>query len=55
MARKSWQLDRRDMIKGAGIALALPMLDSMTWAAGIPASPHPPKRMIVTYISYGGL
>lgn len=54
MARKSWNLDRRDVVKGAGIALALPLLDSMTSDAAIrSAVRQPPKRMVVTYISYG--
>ena len=54
MKRKSWQLDRRDMLKGAGLALAMPMLDCMTWAGTKTlASDQPPKRMVVTYISYG--
>ena len=54
MTSKSWQLDRREMIKGAGISLALPMLNSMTWAStGGASATQPPKRMVVTYISYG--
>ena len=42
------------MLKGAGLALALPMLDGMTWAApGTSLAKRPPKRLVVTYISYG--
>ena len=52
MARKSWQLSRRDVIRGAGIALALPMLDSMSRADSLTPR-QPPKRLVVTYISYG--
>ena len=38
------------MIKGGGIALALPFLNSMGWAK--PAK-ELPKRMLVSYFSYG--
>jgi hypothetical protein len=58
--RKSWQLNRRDVIKGAGVALALPCLNAMGVAAGNTAdaaakgvSTGMPKRFIGTYISYG--
>ena len=33
MTRKSWQLSRRDLIKGAGIAMALPYLNAMSGAS----------------------
>lgn len=52
MSRKSWQLSRREMIRGGGVALALPMLNSMSWARGAEGK-EPPKRMVVTYIGYG--
>ena len=29
MTRKSWMLDRRTILKGAGVSLALPLLDCM--------------------------
>lgn len=33
MARASWQLDRRTLLRGAGVALALPWLEAMSHAA----------------------
>ena len=30
---ESWYLNRREMLKGGGIALALPFLNGMSWAA----------------------
>ncbi len=38
------------MLKGGGIALALPFLNGMSWAA---PSRVMPKRMLVSYFSYG--
>lgn len=52
MATKSWLLNRREMIRGGGIALALPLLDSMSLASDT-AIGELPKRMLVSYISYG--
>ncbi|PHS03113.1 MAG: hypothetical protein COA78_19030 [Blastopirellula sp.] len=52
MNRKSWHLNRREMLAGAGVALALPFLDSMAWAKGA-ATKAMPKRMVVSYFSYG--
>ena len=48
MKRKPWQLDRREMLRGSGIALALPFLDSMAWARGA-ESKELPKRLVATY------
>lgn len=53
MALKSWQLNRREMLRGSGIALALPLLGGMRWAEAAGASQSLPKRMVVSYISYG--
>ena len=50
MKQKSWHLNRREMIKGGGIALALPFLNSMGWAK---PTKELPKRMLVSYFSYG--
>ena len=50
MKPKSWHLNRREMLKGGGIALALPLLNSMGLAA---PSKVIPKRMLVSYFSYG--
>ena len=52
MAQKSWQLSRRELIRGGGAALALPLLDGMSWGAAA-AGADLPKRMVVSYISYG--
>jgi hypothetical protein len=49
MKQKSWHLNRRELLKGGGIALALPFLESMSWAAG----KEMPKRMLVSYFAYG--
>lgn len=55
MSKKSWHLNRRDLLKGAGVALALPYLNAMapTKALAAGASKELPKRFIGTYISYG--
>lgn len=67
MAQKSWQLNRRDMLKGCGVALALPLLNGMSWGKALAAGGSSagagavagaaagavPKRMMATYISYG--
>jgi hypothetical protein len=55
MVQKSWHLNRRDLIKGTGIAMALPYLDAMDVAkAGTgAANKELPKRLMATYISYG--
>lgn len=51
MSKRSWHLDRRELLRGCGAALALPMLESM--AAVTPAATARPKRLVVTYFSYG--
>lgn len=51
MGQKSWQLDRRQLLRGGGIALALPFLNGMRWATA--ATAELPKRLVVCYISYG--
>jgi len=52
---KSWHLNRRDLLKGAGVALALPSLNAMnanrSFANG--AAHETPRRMMVGYIAYG--
>lgn len=55
MAQKSWQLNRRDLIKGAGVAMALPYLSAMEGATAVAsaATKGLPKRFLATYISYG--
>jgi hypothetical protein len=51
MSMRSWHLDRRELLRGCGAALALPMLESM--AAVTPAATARPKRLVVTYFSFG--
>ena len=51
MTQKSWHLNRREVLAGTGVALALPFLESMSWAAG--SEKQLPKRMVVSYFSYG--
>lgn len=55
MKHKSWNLPRRELLKGGGIALALPFLNAMSRAAGLgTAAPRDlPKRMCITYFAYG--
>ena len=55
MTKKSWQLNRRDLLKGAGVAMALPYLNAMvpSQALAVGAAKGTPKRMLATYISYG--
>lgn len=62
MTKKSWHLNRRDVIKGGGVALALPLLNGMSaskmfgasYAGHQPKSAsETPKRMLVSYFAYG--
>ncbi len=46
---KSWHLDRRTLLKGGGVALALPLLQGMVRANTATL----PKRMLVSYFAYG--
>ena len=50
---KSWQLDRRMVLKSAGVALALPWLESMSLAAPAANSPALPRRMACVLFPYG--
>lgn len=50
--KKSWHLDRRTVLKSAGVALALPWLEGMSWAAPSQAT-APPKRMCCILFPYG--
>ena len=51
MKQKSWHLNRRDMLKASGIALSLPFLEAMAWDKT--KKLNSPKRMVITYFSYG--
>ena len=53
MTQKSWHLNRRGFLKGSGMALALPLLESMGWAKTAAAGKELPKRMVVSYFAYG--
>ncbi|MEC8239828.1 MAG: DUF1552 domain-containing protein, partial [Planctomycetota bacterium] len=44
--------DRRHWLKGAGVSLALPFLDSMSWASGENSS-KPPVRLGFMYMPHG--
>ena len=47
-------LNRRTFLKGTGVALALPLLESMGWAqAGIKAAAKPPVRLGFMYMPHG--
>jgi len=50
---KAHHMNRRDVLRGGGIALALPLLNSMSWATGLAGRKQLPKRMLVSYIAYG--
>ena len=52
MKQKSWHLNRRELLKGGGVALALPLLNGMSLAEGEPRNALP-KRMLVSYFAYG--
>ena len=55
MKPKSWHLNRRELLKGGGVALALPFLNGMSRAMGATPShlATVPKRMLVSYFAYG--
>lgn len=47
-----FRLDRRVLLKGAGVALSLPMMDSLAWASGR-ADSKPPVRLGFMYMPHG--
>jgi hypothetical protein len=49
---KSWHLNRRELLRGGGVAVALPLLGSMNLTSAATGK-ELPKRMVVSYISYG--
>ena len=49
---KSWQLDRRTLLKGVSVSLALPMLDCMGSEA---SQTERPKRFCAAYFPYGSV
>jgi len=50
MTMKSWQFDRRTYLKGAGVSLALPLLNGMSFAT---EKTDPPGRMCCVYFPFG--
>ena len=53
MSTKSWNISRRELLKGGGIALALPFLNAMSNTLSAATAKPLPKRMCVTYFAYG--
>jgi len=53
MTQKSWQLSRRELLRGGGVALALPLLNAMGWTRSAAAASNLPRRMLVSYFAYG--
>lgn len=51
MAHKSWHLNRRTFLRGAGVSLALPWLEGM--AVGANAKAELPKRFCAVYWPFG--
>ena len=49
---KSWQLDRRTLLQGVGVSLALPMLNCMSSEA---SQTKRPKRFCAAYFPYGSV
>lgn len=49
MGKKSWALNRRTFLQGAGVSLALPMLEAMA----AETKPAQPKRFCAVYFPYG--
>ena len=52
MTHQSWQLHRRTLLKGAGVSLALPLLECMGNDATAPVRP---KRFCAVYFPYGSV
>lgn len=52
MSKKSWQLDRRSFLRGAGVACALPYLEGMSWARARRTTDLP-KRLCFVYFPNG--
>jgi hypothetical protein len=51
--KSSWQLDRRHVLRGAGAAIALPMLHCMRPVRGAAAENTRPKRSVFIYVPNG--
>ncbi|QDU92888.1 DUF1552 domain-containing protein [Lignipirellula cremea] len=54
MSKKTWQIDRRTCLQGAGVSLALPFLDAMSRTARAKETAEPlPKRMCCILFPFG--
>ncbi len=54
MSRKSWMLDRRSFLRGAGVAVALPWLEAMGRALPAPGpAGEAPRRLAFVYFPNG--
>ena len=53
MTRKSWHLDRRALLRGAGVSCALPVLEGMQRSLGIDKAGHPARRLCFVYFPNG--
>ena len=55
MKTKSWHIDRRTVLKGAGATLALPLLESMLWAGTAQAATiaNSKRRFCAIYFPFG--
>ncbi len=51
MTKKSWQLDRRTLLRGTGAAMALPWMEAMAWGNNSPTDL--PKRFCCVYFPFG--
>ena len=51
--KQNWLIDRRHFLRGAGAAIALPLLDCMTPMIGAQNAPARPKRSVFVYIPNG--
>ena len=50
---RSWQVERRTVLKGLGASLALPFLEAMVPLAGAAATVRPPVRFGIWYYPQG--
>lgn len=52
--RSKWQISRRTCLKGIGVALALPLMETMGWADQPKGKPYkPPVRLGFMYMPHG--
>src|SRR6185295_9955132 len=53
MSKKSWQLTRRTFLRGAGVAVGLPLLEAMMPQKLRAAEQEAPRRMACFYVPNG--